>query len=54
MKFLNEIELFMKSYDEKIISHSFMTDAPITSHEVLQELKCLKLGKAPGIDGISN
>ena len=31
-----------------------MTDAPITLHEVERELKTLKSGKAPGIDGISN
>ena len=31
-----------------------MADAPITLHEVERELKTLKSGKAPGIDGTSN
>ena len=31
-----------------------VTDHPITMHEVQRELKCLKKGKAPGVDGISN
>ena len=35
-------------------SVEYMTDPPITRYEVETELKSLKQGKAPGVDGISN
>jgi exonuclease III len=54
MQFLNQIEVFMQQYNDNPPSEPIMTDAPISTHEVAMELKSLKLGKAPGIDGISN
>ena len=54
MGFLNEIEDFMNRYNCAPRNSQFITDAPITIHEVQTELAGLKSGKAPGIDGISN
>ena len=54
MQFLLEIENYMKNYDSTLTDDLSMTDAPISTYEVATELKNLKQGKAPGIDGISN
>lgn len=54
MEFLHEIELQLEQSNVHPTVEPLMTDAPITTHEVKIELKSLKLGKAPGIDGISN
>ena len=55
MQYLSYVEEFMKNiYDSPLSSNLYMTDLPISVHEVQTELKSLKLGKAPGIDGISN
>ena len=54
MNFLQQIESYLQEYDNNPPPDPIMTDAPITTYEVVNELKCLKLGKAPGIDGISN
>jgi hypothetical protein len=54
MHFLHEIEEYINIYNRTGTTSSFITDAPITLHEVQTELKGLKSGKAPGIDGICN
>jgi hypothetical protein len=55
MQFLKYVEEFMVNFNNSPTNPStYMTDHPITMSEVQTELKSLKLGKAPGIDGISN
>ena len=53
IEFLESVE---QQLDELIINDSsvYMTDHPITRYEVEAELKSLKQGKAPGMDGIGN
>ena len=52
--YLKEIEEYMILYNDNLSNPPIMTDAPITLQEVDKELKTLKSGKAPGMDGISN
>ena len=54
LQFLKYAEDYVKNFENHSQSNTFMTDQPIMLHEVETELKHLKLGKAPGIDGISN
>ena len=55
MQFLKYVEEFMVNFNNSPTNPStYMTDHPITMSEVQTELKSLKLGKAPRIDGISN
>jgi len=52
LEFLESVE---QQIDELVNdSVGYMTDHPITVFEVQTELKTLKQGKAPGVDGISN
>ena len=51
-KFLESVEQQLDDLINDSVLH--MSDHPITVHEVQFELKSLKTGKAPGIDGISN
>jgi len=55
MQFFKDVEQFLEDYDKNLLNlDPFITDLPITVHEVEFELKSLKMGKAPGIDGIGN
>ena len=54
MQFLKYAEEYIKNHDRHPQCNMYITDQPIMLHEVETELKHLKLGKAPGMDGISN
>ena len=51
---MKDIEDQLENLNIPSDSAAFMTDMPITLYEVQTELKNLKQGKAPGIDGIGN
>ena len=52
IEFLESVEQQLDTLINDSMSH--ITDHPISVYEVKTELKSLKLGKAPGVDGICN
>jgi len=54
MEFLNKIEEYLRCYEDSSLIDLTLIDQPITLCEVQESLDRLKLGKAPGVDGICN